>query len=69
MPRDFGELGVIYSSEEVRELRQGDQAQIKKLEADKKMLEEKISRLSKLAPPSLDSLQSHQMPPGNISLH
>ena len=58
MPRDLGELGLMYSSEEVRELRQGDQAQIQKLEADKKMLEEKISRLSKLTPP-------HQMPAGN----
>ena len=46
MPRDLGELGLMYSSEEVRELRQGDQAQIKKLKVDKKMLEEKISRLS-----------------------
>ena len=65
MPRDLGELGLMYSREEVRELRQGDQAQIEKLEADKKLLEEKISRLSKLAPPSPDSLQSHQMPAGN----
>ena len=61
MPRDLGELGLMYSSEEVRELRQGDQAKIQKLEADKKMLEEKISRLS--------SLQSDQMPAGNISLY
>ena len=64
MPRDLGELGLMYSSEEVRELRQGDQAQIKKLKVDKKMLEEKISRLSKPG-----SLQSDQMPAGNISLH
>ena len=69
MPRDLGDLGVMYSSEEVRELRQGDQAQIQKLEADKKMLEKKISRLSKLALPSPGSLQSDQMPAGNISLH
>ena len=57
MPRDLGELGLMYSSEEVRELRQQDQAKIQKLEADKKMLEEKISRLSKLVPP-------HQIPAG-----
>ena len=58
MPRDLGELGLMYSREEVMELRQQDQAQIEKLEADKEMLEEKISRLSKLVPP-------HQMPAGN----
>ena len=48
MPWDLGELGVMYSSEEVMELRQEDQAKIQKLETYKKMLEEKIS---KLAPP------------------
>ena len=58
MPRDLGELGLMYSKEEVRELRQGYKARIQKLKADKEMLEEKISRLSKLTPP-------HQMPAGN----
>ena len=57
MPRDLGELGVMYSREEVRELRQGDQAKIQRLKARCWMLEEKISRLS--------SLQSDQMPTGN----
>ena len=45
MPWDLRELGVMYSSEEVMELRQEDQAKIQKLEAYKKMLEEKISKL------------------------
>ena len=47
----------MYSREEVRELRQGDQAKIQRLKARCWMLEEKISRLS--------SLQSDQMPAGN----
>ena len=72
MPMNLGDLGERYSSEEVRELRKQDQAEIKKLKADKKMLEEKISRLSRpplLAKFSPGSLQSDQMPAGNISLH
>ena len=68
MPMNLGDLGERYSSEEVRELRKQDKAEIKKLKADKKMLEEKISRLSrpKFSP---GSLQSDQMPAGNFSLH
>ena len=74
MPRDLGELGLMYSSEEVMELRQGDQAQIKKLKVDKKMLEEKISELSRLAQPFVAKLfpgslhlQSPELPAGNNS--
>ena len=51
MPRNLGELGEMFSSEEVRELRQEDQTEIQKLRHDKKMLEEKILRLKKLSEP------------------
>ena len=72
MPRNLGELGEMFSHEEVRELRQGDQTEIQKLRHDKKMLEEKIFRLKKLSQPFLSEMfnvQSEQIPPGNCSLH
>ena len=62
--------------EKLRELRQKDQAEMKKLKAEKRMLEEKISELVRLAKPFMaelfsipGSLQSDQMSAGNISLH
>ena len=61
----------MFSSEEVRELRQGDQTEIQKLRHDKKMLEEKILRLKKLSEPlmaELFNVQSDQIPPGNCSV-
>ena len=66
MPINLGDLGVMYSSKEVKELRKQDQAEIKKLKADMKMLEEKISRphLAKFSP---GSLQSDQIPAGNLT--
>ena len=62
MPRNLGELGEMFSKDEVEELRQDDQTEIKKLKADKKRLEEKISRLTRLSQPLLaeffpDSIQ------------
>ena len=71
---NLGELGEMYSSEEVRELRQWDRAEIEKLKVDKKMLEEKISELSRLAQPFVAKLfpgslhlQSPELPAGNNS--
>ena len=68
MPRDLGELGEMFSSEEVRELRQGDHQEIKKLKADKKSLEDKIARLARLSQPLLEEL-SEEIPAGNNSPH
>ena len=68
MPRNLGELGEMFSSEEVRELRQGDQAEIQNLRHEKKILEEKIFRRKKLSQPFLSEMfnvQSDQIPPGN----
>ena len=56
MPRNLGELGEMFSSEEVRELRQGDRTEIQKLRTEKKMLEEKISSLKKLSEPLMAEL-------------
>ena len=73
MPKNLGVLGERYSIEEVRELRKQDQAEIKKLKAEKKMLEDKVSELSRLARPFMEklfpgSLQSQEIPAGNYSI-
>ena len=68
MPRDLGELGEMFSSEEVGELRRGDRQEIKKLKADKKSLEDKIAKLARLSQPLLEEL-SEQIPAGNNSPH
>ena len=69
MPRNLGELGEMFSKKEVEELRQDDQAKIKKLKVDKKMLEEKISRLTRLSKPFLAEFFPNQIPAGYNSPH
>ena len=67
MPRNLGELGEMFSREEVEDLRHDDQAKIKKLKADNKMLEEKISKLSRLSQPLLAELFPDQIAAGAIN--
>ena len=47
---------TVYTTEEVAQLRQDYEAQVRQLKADKKMLEEKISSLSRLAKPLMTEL-------------
>ena len=47
---------TVYTTEEVAQLRQDYEAQVSQLKADKKMLEEKISSLSRLAKPLMTEL-------------
>ena len=57
----------MFSREEVEDLRHDDQAKIKKLKADNKMFEEKISKLSRLSQPLLVELFPDQIAAGAIN--